>query len=158
MLQLVDERNEEILPEMLDRDAPATPVQCVTCHHGLNKPQTLQMVLWDAIETEGPDAAVDLYAELREDYFGLGAYDFGEWEMNELARKLGAVGIADAAIAMLLVNEEHHPESPSIQYMLGELYEKTGDREAAMARYERTLEILPEHRGAKARLEALQGG
>ncbi len=158
MLQLVDELNDEILPEMLDRDTPATTVQCVTCHHGLGKPQTLQMALWDAIEGEGVDAAVDLYGELREDYFGLGAYDFGEWEMNELARKLGAAGLDDAAIAMLLLNDGHHPDSPSIQYMLGELYEKTGDTDAAVARYERTLEILPDHGGAQARLEALRGG
>lgn len=158
MLQLVDELNEEILPEMLDRDTPATSVQCVTCHHGLSKPQTLQMVLWDAIEMEGPDAAVDLYGELREEYYGLGAYDFGERAMSELARQLGAADRDEAAIAMLLVNEEHHPESPSIQYMLGGLYEKTGDTEAAVARYERTLEIDPDHQGAQARLEALRGG
>ena len=116
------------------------------------------MVLAEAIDTDGVDSAVALYAELRENYHGLGVYNFGEWEMNELARMQSASGEKAGAIAMLLVNEEFYPDSPSIQFSLGQLYEETGDTESAIARYERTLELVPEHRGAVARLEELRGG
>ena len=154
MLRFVDRLNAG-LGELPGRDEPVTPVECKTCHHGQSKPRSLQMVLAASIDLEGTDSAVALYAELREAYHGLGVFNFGEWEMNELARKLGAESKHEAAVAMLLVNEEFYPESPSIQFSLGQGYEALGDTEAAVARYERTLEMVPQHRGAQARLEAL---
>jgi tetratricopeptide (TPR) repeat protein len=155
MLGLVNRLNAG-LAEMPDRDTPVTAVECKTCHHGQSKPRSLQMVLAEAIDNGGPDAAVELYAELRENYWGLGVFNFGEWEMNELARMLSAADEHEGAVAMLLVNEEHYSESVAIQFMLGQEYEALGDTDAAVARYERTLELAPQHGGAQARLEALR--
>jgi hypothetical protein len=157
MLGLVDRLNAG-LAELPDRDDPITPVECKTCHHGQNKPRSLQMVLAEAIDSEGVQAAVERYAELRENYLGLGVFNFGQWEMNELARSLTAQGSHEAAVAMLLINEEHYPESASIQFSLGQGFEALGDTEAAVARYERTLELAPRHREARERLEALRTG
>ena len=78
---------------------------------------------------------------LRERGTLIGAYDFREWEMNELARQLAAEGKTAAAIAMLQLNEEFYGTSASIPSMLGGLYERENRKDDAIAAYRRALEL-----------------
>ncbi|HSJ08619.1 MAG TPA: tetratricopeptide repeat protein, partial [Longimicrobiales bacterium] len=87
----------------------------------------------------------------------LGAYDFGEWEMNELARQLALDGKVREAVAMLVLNEEFHATSFSIPLEIGRLQERLGDTAAAIAAYRRVLERAPDNPAARARLTALGG-
>jgi len=155
MLRMVATLNNVLLAQLPSRRDPPVTVDCVICHRGLPLPKTLATELMDVIRTRGVAAAVDHYRELRETTTLLGRFSFDQWTMNELARQLGDAGNDDAAIAMLKLNAEYYPKSADIDYMLGELYRKKGDREQAIAHYRAALEKNPEFTSARRRLEEL---
>lgn len=158
MLQMVNRLNDEILPGLPERDTPALRVECKTCHRGIRKPYLLRTELRTVIDTGGVEAAVARYRELRKGAMDEGIYDFGVWEMNELARQLESDGMVAEAAVMLELNEEFHPRDASIPRTLGPLYEELGRTEDAVAAYRRALGLSPGHRPSLERLEALTGG
>ena len=158
MLRMVDRLNDEILPDLPDRDRPALRVECKTCHRGQQKPHLLRTELRAVIDTAGAEAAVARYRELRERAMDEGAYDFGVWEMNELARQLEADGKVPEAAAMLELNEEYHPRDASIPRRLGPLYEALERPADAVAAYRRALGLNPGDGRSLERLRALTGG
>ncbi|HUF25551.1 MAG TPA: c-type cytochrome [Gemmatimonadaceae bacterium] len=155
MLRMVNRLNAEILPGIPERDTPVLRVECKTCHRGTRKPHLLRTELRAVIDTAGVQAAVARYRELREHAMEEGAYDFGVWEMNELARELEQAGKVAEAVVMLELNEEFHPRDASIPRTLGRLYEaleRTGD---ALAAYARAVGRNPTDRRSLERLLAL---
>lgn len=158
MLQMVNRLNEEVLPELPGRDTPAMRVECKTCHRGIRKPFLLRTELRTVIETEGVEAAVARYRRLREGAMDEGIYDFGVWEMNELARQLEADGMVAEAAVILELNEEFHPRDASIPRTLGPVYEALQRPEDAVAAYHRALGLNPGDRRSLERLHALTGG
>lgn len=154
MLRMVNRLNEEILPELPDRGVPGLAVECKTCHRGMRVPHLLRTELHRVIEERGVEAAIERYRELREDALR-GAYDFGVWEMNELARELEAAGQDAEAAAMLELNEEFHPRSASIPRELGPILERLGHVDEAIAAYRRALGLDPSDSRSLARLRAL---
>lgn len=158
MLRMVNRLNEEILPELPERDTPALRVECKTCHRGIRKPYLLRTELRAVIETEGVAAAVARYRELRERAMDEGIYDFGVWEMNELARQLEDDGMLAESAVMLELNEEFHPRDPSIPRTLGPLYERLGRTEDAVAAYRRALGLNPGDQTSLERLGTLTAG
>lgn len=157
MLQMVDRLNDEILPGLPERDAPAVRVECKMCHRGIRKPYLLRTELRVVIEMDGVDAAVARYRELRAEALDKGVYDFRVWELNELARQLEADGRVTEAAQMLELNEEFHPRDASIPGLLGPLYETLGRTEEAVAAYRRALGLNPRDRRSLERLRALSG-
>src|SRR5437868_1193794 len=155
MLRMVDQLNTVTLAQLPGRAEPRVDVDCATCHRGLALPKSLQTTLLETIDTDGAAAAVTRYRELRADAV-LGRYNFGEWEMNELARRLSEAGKTDAAIAMLELNGEFNPKSADIDVMIGELYRRRGDRDKALQRYRAALEKAPQHPMARQRLAELE--
>jgi tetratricopeptide (TPR) repeat protein len=137
------------------RAEPRVVVECATCHRGLALPKTLQTTLFETIEAKGVAAAVTQYRELRRDQMTSGTFNFGEWEINELGRRLIEAGRPDAAIAVLEMNAEFYPGSGSIQFQLGELYRERGNRDKALHHYKAALEKMPDHQGARRWVEEL---
>ena len=86
-----------------------------------------------------------------------GKYNFGEWEINELARELREAGNTAAAVAMLEMNAEYYAESISIDLALAELHVERDERDKAIARYRLALEKQPENEGAQRQLAELEG-
>ena len=158
MLRMVNRLNDEILPGLPEREEPALQVECKTCHRGQRKPHLLRTELRAVIDSAGVEAAVARYRELREHAMDEGAYDFGVWEMNELARQLEEDGKVAEAAAMLELNEEFHPRNASIPRTLGPLYETLGRTEDAVAAYRRALGLNSRDGGSLERLRALTGG
>lgn len=152
MLRMVDQLNQVALAAVPSRAEPRVTVTCAICHRGLPLPKTLQTTLFEIVAAEGAAAAVARYRELRRDQALSGRYNFGEWEINELARRLFEGGNVAAAIAILEMNGEFNPKSAEIDFMLGELHLKSGDREKAAARYRAAIEKSPQHERAKQRL------
>jgi hypothetical protein len=153
---MVDQLNTVALPQLPARAEPRVQVECATCHRGLALPKSLQTTLLEVIDKEGVPAATARYRSLRENTLIFGRYNFGEWEMNELARRLAEAVKTDAAIAMLELNGEFNPKSPEIDFLLGELHRQRGERDRAVARYRAALEKAPKHQGAIRRLEELE--
>lgn len=155
MLKMVATINTSLLPQLPSHATPAVTVDCVTCHRGLAIPKTMQTTLFEITTEKGAAAAIEKYRELRRTSLGGGSYSFGEWEINELARRLTEGKRPDDALAILLMNAEFYPSSGAIDFMLGDLYRGKGERDKAIERYRAALAKAPEHEGAKRRLEEL---
>ena len=157
MLEMVDEINTSLLASVPGREAGAARVQCATCHRGLAVPKTLAQTLTEVIDTAGPAAAVASYRELRADTMVSGKYNFGEWEINELARELREAGDTAAAVAMLEMNADYYSESIAIDMALAELHVERDERDLAIARYRMALETQPENERVQRQLAELEG-
>src|SRR5262245_17581627 len=76
---------------------PTVSVKCVTCHHGVAQPRTLQDVLANTYQSGGIDSAVARYQALRDRYYGQFAYDFGEVPLVDVSNQLRQQGHAEDA-------------------------------------------------------------
>lgn len=103
----------------------------------------------------GINAAIAEYHELRERYYGRGAYDFSEDALNELASQLLGAGAVDDALALFRLNTDHHPDSANVWDSLAAAYARAGDRQLASLYYERSLQLDPDNANARAKLEEL---
>lgn len=157
MIAMVNRLNDELLADMPGRDDPPVKIECKTCHRGLRKPLLLRTELRRHIDEFGIASAVERYRELRERRMESGAYDFGIWEMNELARQLVVDGKDAEAAAVLELNEEFHPRTPSIPRELGPIYERLGRTDDAIAAYRRALGLNPRDERSLGRLRTLGG-
>lgn len=156
MLRMTDQVNRTLLVEIPSRAEPRVRVECATCHRGLSLPKTLQTTLYEIVKKDGAAAAVARYRELRSGDTMSGRYNFGEWEINELARRLFEDKDTAAAIAVLEMNGEFYPKSGAIDFQLGELHRMRGEKEQALARYRRSLEKAPDNQMAKQRIAELE--
>lgn len=156
MLKMVDQINGPLLSSLPTRVEPRVAVDCVTCHRGLPLPKTLQTTLFEIVNKDGAAAATTRYRELRRDQSLLGRYNFSEWEVNELARRLRDAGNLEAAIAILEMNGEFHPKSADIEFYLGELHLARGEKDKALIRYRAALEKAPNYTPAKVRIAELE--
>ena len=155
MLRMADSLNRVVLAALPERRTPTVTIGCVTCHRGNPVPQTLETMLAGVIDRSGVDSAVARYKALRATDMTSGRWDFSEWSMNELARKLGERGKTAEAIAMLQLNQEYYPNSADIDFALGELYLKGGDKDKAITRFRAVLTKQPNNQRARQRLQEL---
>lgn len=157
MIQMVDSINRVVLAALPARSTPPVVVQCVTCHRGVSKPTTLELTLAETIDRFGVDSAIAQYRRWRESPAVTlsGRFDFTEWRINELARHLATDGKTAEAAAILEMNAEFNPQSVSIPLMLGEVRQRRGETDKAIAAYQRALQIDPQNQQAKQRLTEL---
>jgi tetratricopeptide (TPR) repeat protein len=154
MLEMVGTINRDYISKV--SDTPPIQVQCVTCHHGLTKPRTLNSVLAEAVEQKGIDSAVALYHDLRQKYYGSGQYDFGETSLNQLSEALLAQKKNKEALAIMEMNfDSNHPDSLWSYHMLAMAHEVNGQTEKAIADYRKVLELHPDDDWAKQQILSL---
>ena len=131
---------------------------CHTCHRGLPRPTTLDEELAEIHAEEGIDATVAAYRELRERFYGRGAFDFGENSLNMFGYALLEEGRAQDAVEIFRLNVEHFPESANAWDSLGEGYLAAGDRTQAESAYAKSLELNPQNENAREKLSEIRGG
>ncbi len=154
MLQMVATINHDYVSKIETR-SPAH-VECVTCHHGITQPRTLNAVLSDAIDTQGIDAGVKLYHDLRAQYYGTGAYDFSETPLNQLAESLLARHKAKEAAAIMETNfTANNPQSIWAFHVLAMSHQANGEKDKALADFRKVVELHPEDTWAKQQIESL---
>jgi hypothetical protein len=100
--------------------AQSLQVGCFTCHHGVARPEPLEVVIGEVLESSGIEAAVDRYRSLRKEHYGSAAYDFGEAPLNRLGERLLRAEKREAALALLELNREFHPDSAWLRHLLEE--------------------------------------
>ena len=147
--------NREAMPTTGRKDA--IRVTCVTCHRGLVRPVTIKAVMLDAIDKEGVPEAETRYRELREQYYGQGAFNFGPGPLNSIAETLSQEkNDVAGAISIMKLNLEFNPDNVGSYLMLGRLYAASEDKVAAAAAFERALELEPDNPWAKQMLERVK--
>lgn len=151
MMKMTSEINDRLLP---GAGIKSHGVRCVTCHGGVTHPEGLDEILLEVIEEDGVEAAQKRYRQLREEYYGSGAYDFSAPTLNAVAETLAEKQDLQGAIAMLELNVEMGDTAHS-RMMLGQLHAMSGDTEKARASVERALELEPDNPRAKQMLERL---
>ena len=152
-----EHEHEAPAPVVTSAAAQHREVACVTCHSGRTRPATLVPELTWAAQDGGLDALQARYAELREEYFGRGAYDFGLGSLEEVAQAL-ARDDAGAAMAVVDMNLGYHPESVASWLLKGQINAFEGETEVAIEAFEKSPEIAPNNRPALQALERLRAG
>lgn len=154
MLRMVAAINQDYISKL--PKTPPVQVQCVTCHHGLAQPRTLNSVLTEALDQKGLDSAVALYQDLRQKYYGSGQYDFGETSLNQLTESLLSQKKNKEALAIMEMSfAANHPESVWSYHMLAMVHEANGQFDKAIADYRKVVELHPDDNWAKEQIRTL---
>lgn len=156
MLEMTRAINAEYVPQVAHGDEAQVEVKCMTCHRGQTEPWLIQDVLEKSLDEGGVAAVDEKYTSLRDEYYGRHTYDFGEFVLTSMAERAANVGDMDAARQMLEMNLEYFPESEYTHMLLGQVLMRQGDREGAIAAFEKILEMNPENTRAQRMLERLQ--
>ncbi|MGH7681021.1 MAG: c-type cytochrome [Candidatus Eiseniibacteriota bacterium] len=136
-----------------------TQVQCVTCHHGIQEPETLTDVLKKTVVKDGVPAAQQQYRDLRTKYYGTGAYDFSSLGLRDLASwMVKDRNDLDGAITIVTMSIDQDPSNSDNYVVLGSIQIKKGDKEAAFASLKHALELDPQNHRAQDMLNSLQSG
>jgi CubicO group peptidase (beta-lactamase class C family) len=110
--------------------------------------------LYEEIKADGIDAAMRRYDSLRAE--AARDYDLGESELNTLGYQLLGEGRVEDAVRVFERNAEAFPTSSNALDSLGDAYAQAGERERAMASYERATSLDPGNRHAAAALVTLR--
>ena len=156
MMKMTAAINEQ-LAQMAFKDS--IRVACVTCHHGVKHPETLNAVMMRTVSEKGGDAAIQSYRDLRTHYYGTAAYDFSAAPLNDVAGRLAeSKQDYDTATKLINLNLEFNPKDANAYVVLGRVQMAKGDKPAAIASFQKALEIDPNNRWAKMQLQQAQGG
>lgn len=117
--------------------------------------QSICAPMTEALVEDGVGAAIARYRRLREE--DPESWSFAENELNMLGYQLLARDRVDDAIAVFELNVEAYPEAFNTYDSLAEGYMTAGRTAAAIANYERSLELNPDNANAAAMLERLRG-
>jgi len=155
MMRMTREINEGFLPKVGRKPPQRLEVQCVTCHHGQNRPESLEHRLAAKIARSGVEEAVTDYHQLREGYLGRDTFDFSDRPLSRLAATLAGEEKADAARVFLELNLEFHPESIRSLVQLADVYSGGGEKQRAIENLRKALEIEPKNSWVQRKLESL---
>ena len=102
----------------------------------------------------GVQAALDRFAELRKS--GELRGEPAEQSLNQLGYSLLYSGHEKDAITVFQRNMQEFPQSSNVYDSLGEAYAKVGEKDLAIANYEKSLQLDPKNKNAVERLKKLR--
>ena len=154
MMSMVNEINGKLIPKA----GIENPVQvkCVTCHHGVTRPQSLAEILETQFGKGGMDSLTVTYRELRQKYYGGAAYDFTPPTLGQVAEWLAGQKKTGDAIAVMKFNIEQDPKEAYSYNLLGRLQTNQGDKEGAVSSFKKALELDPNDTWSAELLQKLQ--
>jgi tetratricopeptide (TPR) repeat protein len=155
MMTMTQDINKKYLAALGKPADKLEHVSCVTCHHGQNEPKQIEDIVRRMIGKNGVAAAAKQYEDLRGAFYGSFVYDFREGPLNRVARSLLEEGKIAEAVEILNLNAKYFPKSADIQVLFGDLYLKSGERQKALERYKKALELEPGYDFLKKRIQEL---
>ena len=105
------------------------------------------------LSKRGFDHAVDIYTQLHADD---GSFTLSETDINGWGYELLRSGREAAGVEIFKLGVSLYPKDSNLHDSLAEGYEATGNKPAAIASYQKSLELDPRNRHAVDRLKALQ--
>ncbi len=115
--------------------------------------RSITETLSPTIASGGVDSAVKQYDELKATQRT--TYNFDEEELNSLGYRLLNAKKFNDAIRIFQLNVEAYPQSSNVYDSLAEAYMNDGNKPLAIANYQRSLQLNPKNRNAKAYLQKL---
>jgi tetratricopeptide (TPR) repeat protein len=109
----------------------------------------MELVLADSIP-----AAINKYHDLKKNHPD--DYNFKESQLNGFGYQLLQIGKTDLAIAMFKLNCESYPESANVYDSLGEACMVKGNKDEAIANYEKSLKLNPKNKNAEDNIKKLK--
>lgn len=156
MLAMVGAIHEGYLDSIETSGSQRANFWCHSCHAGRPRPLTLDEELAEALAEGGAPAVTARYAELRERYFGRGAYDFlDERPLNRAGHRLLGEGDHQGAIAVFQLYTGQFPASANSWDSLGEAHLEAGHLDEAEAHYRHSLELDPSNSNAQNKLQEI---
>jgi len=155
MLRMLGSVNDHLKKIEYSGDKPVN-MWCHTCHRGRPRPMTLAEELGEKYRLKGINPAIAHYEELKTNFHGRGAYDFGEDGLNGFGYALLEAKDVAGAIRIFKMNAAAFPESGNIWDSLGEAYLVSGDTSEAIESYETSLRFAPENRNATRVLKEIK--
>jgi tetratricopeptide (TPR) repeat protein len=156
MMRMVAKINGNFLASMKLPGDKRVKVECATCHRGLAVPERIERVLSDAIAGGGVGAAEARYLELKQKYYGRSAYDFGAPPLTTVAEELAAAGKLDDAVAVGAFAVEQWPAEVWPRLVVANLHAQRGEKDKAIAEFQKVLELDPGNQRATRMLEKLK--
>ena len=157
MMTFARELNQK-LPQVVNKPADqATRVGCATCHRGVAIPKQLADILADTEKEKGAEAAAAQYWDLRKQYYGRAAYDFGEPTLITVAQRL-TNDKPDAALKFLEINAQFFPGSSRTFQAMSAAHLKKNDKAEAIKDLEKAAALDPQNPGLKRQLDQLKSG
>jgi tetratricopeptide (TPR) repeat protein len=154
MLQMVASINRDFVGKIAQENP--VRVECVTCHRGLAQPRQLKAILEETIDKKGLEATIELYQNLRKQYYGSGQYDFSETTLNQFTEWLLAQHRNKDAAAIMEMNfAANSPQSMWAYHMLAMAHEANGDKDKAREDYRKVVELHPDDSWAKEQVQRL---
>ena len=157
MMHMVSRINGELLAAIPDRGSPPIQVSCITCHRGAPRPLMLEDTLGTVLTRLGLDSMAATYDRLKQRYTGRFAYDFGQRSLNTLADRLIEQRQFAEARRVLELNISEHPQAWDPVFTLAQVLESQGERDLAIAQYQKVLTLFPTHGPSRRRLQTLTG-
>ena len=109
--------------------------------------------LWlPVFEEEGTAAGLEKYKELKSD----DSYALDEAEMNRVGYRLLQQDKTKEAIEVFRINVEEFPDSWNVYDSLGEAYMTDGQKQKAIANYEKSIEMNPDNENGKKMLAKIK--
>lgn len=156
MIALARDINQK-LPQAVGKPADqATRVGCVTCHRGVPIPKALSDILADTEKEKGVDAAIAQYWDLRKQFYGRAAYDFGDLSLLTAAQRLTS-DKPDAALKLLDINTQFFPGSSRTFVAMSQAHLKQNKKDDAIRDLERAAALDPQNPQVKRQLDQLKG-
>lgn len=115
---------------------------------------SINEALMDLLLSDSVSAVINKYHELKKN--NPNDYNFKESQLNGFGYQLLQVGKVDQAIVVLKLNAESYPESANVYDSLGEAYMVKGNKEEAIANYEKCLKLNPKSKNAVEKLKQLK--
>jgi tetratricopeptide (TPR) repeat protein len=155
MLAMLGDVNKHL--DKIQPDDNPVNMWCHTCHRGVARPQSLAEALAESFEANGTEAAIERLRSLRERFYGKGAFDFSEENVNVIGYRIMEKQ-PDGAIALFRANLEFHPDSFNAADSLAESFMNAGRHEMAIAFYQKSLQLNPDNENAEKMIEKIKAG
>jgi len=116
--------------------------------------QSFQEAMLKLAVENGVSTAIALYRTLKAEHAN--EFDFSEMELNTLGYQLMQVKKVAEAIEIFKLNVEAYPQSSNVYDSLGEAYMNDGNKQQAIANYQKSLQLNPKNSNGLKMLQKLK--
>lgn len=157
MYKMLVSINKNSMPSINKLTDKNEQLRCFNCHHGTPDPRPIEAILEEEYANNGIQAVIDKFKQLRDKYYSKASYDFSQNTLNRYGYALLGKDKIDDAIRIFVLNAEYFPTSGNAYDSLGEAYMKKGEKEIAVAYYQKSLTLDPTNDNAVKMLKKLAG-